>query len=119
MFAAPNRPTPYVPYFPNEYPFIGGYTTEKVNDNGLHLIGFLGNSMTPLNVIRDSAKYRAAEVALRNGYKYIYIFKEGGGPLVGGGYYVLYSVAMHNEFLKADFIDAAQLMNVLRDTYRP
>ena len=72
---APHRvsysPTP-TPYLPSSQRFGKGYTTIRVAEN-LYLISFIGNDATSLQMVMDSARYRAAEVTLKTGYRYFAI----------------------------------------------
>ena len=115
-----NGVTPYLPLQRDDLSILrGGYTTTEIQP-GLYLVGFLGNGATPMTTVEDSVKYRAAEVALRNGYKYfVILYRNHGQPSEQlGSHYVVYGIACHNDYLSNDFIDAAQLLNVIGTAYK-
>jgi len=106
--------TPYRPLSPNDLT-LGGYSTTGGIDN-IFTVAFLGNPATPAETIKDSALYRAAEVTINSGNRYFTIldsFSESYSISRG----VAYRIYCHNEFLP-EAIDAAQLMNVIGNSYR-
>jgi hypothetical protein len=74
---------------------------------------------------QDFARFRAAEITVKTGYRYFRILdttiNHNAGALTRGNWAsfpsAIYTIQCHNEF-QADSIDATQLMNILANSYQ-
>ena len=111
---------PYVPYDRDS----GGYTTTELAP-GVYKVGFLGNAGTPREMANDSARYRAAEVTLRSGFRYFRVLDsardDGRRAYLSDGNwieipYYIYTIQCQSEFTP-ESVDATQLMHALGTAY--
>ena len=113
-------PVPYMPYQRGS----GGYITKELTP-GVYTVGFMGNAGTTREMANDSARYRAAEVTLRSGFRYFRVLDtardDGWRVYLSDGNwieipYYIYTIQCQSEFTP-ESVDATQLMHALGTAY--
>lgn len=66
------QPTPYQSLGTTS---AGGYSDKRLSENMFH-VRFLANDNTPPNTVRDYLYRRAAEITIKNGFKYFTIIRD-------------------------------------------